>query len=637
MSTRDTERTPSSDVDARSTQRRSPDDARTGPPLTDVGAGGVAHVQALMTAGGNLGMVQLRGDGGDGDVHAAAAQGIQGGGGRLPHHDAIQRAFGSHDVGGVQAHTGPAAKQGAAAMGAEAYATGDHVAFGSAPDLHTAAHEAAHVVQQRAGVSLSGGVGQRGDAYEKHADAVADKVVSGQSAQGELDKMAGGAKGGGTVQQRAVQRSPAPPAPPAPPTPPPAPTPLTLDQARAAITGKAASYADLADPLAGTLTSITQADFDSRYASVTQLQADVITEFVKGGDARAQTQQVGKDDPIAIQKFQDIDQEAHLEDPSIKDAFYGKLRDAMKSGSFSDRTRTFPVMKSAAGYSYNFKGKRIPAARLSAVSTRNQGLGGMYGVINTGTSAQIDARITDELTRQGKPQPVIDAAKADNKVRLAAYGAILKGGVDPLSTVDKRHNITQGYGTWYHPGALVPSLPSDPDIAFSQMMTLGALQPEWYAEGTVVLQIDMSGVANRVCRKPTAFDGLMSALWVARNMSDDDYGLTGGGAGEFLEANVPYRLVTSARAVIPSDRLTAELQTLSAAAGGGSTPTEEMLRGTMTPGGASGATYNRVIGSTVREQNTPGASPTLPGAARSTSSAAPAGPAVAPGGAYDRP
>ena len=59
---------------------------------------------------------------------------------------------------------------------------GNNVAFAQTPDLHLAAHEAAHVVQQRQGVSLSTGVGQVGDSYERHADAVADRVVAGQSA-----------------------------------------------------------------------------------------------------------------------------------------------------------------------------------------------------------------------------------------------------------------------------------------------------------------------------------------------------------------------------------------------------------------------------------------------------------------------
>ncbi|MCA9515409.1 MAG: hypothetical protein KC635_10730, partial [Myxococcales bacterium] len=68
-------------------------------------------------------------------------------------------------------------------------------------------HEAAHVVQQRAGVSLSGGVGAVGDRYEQHADAVADAVVAGKDAAPILNEMTGGGGGGGGgVQQQVVQR-----------------------------------------------------------------------------------------------------------------------------------------------------------------------------------------------------------------------------------------------------------------------------------------------------------------------------------------------------------------------------------------------------------------------------------------------
>ncbi len=136
------------------------------------------------------------------DVHAAAARGVAGPAERLPFHDRIQAGFGpAHDVSHVQAHVGGAATEAAAAMGASAYATGDQIAFAGSPDLHTAAHEAAHVVQQRAGVQLKGGVGETGDPYERHADAVADAVVAGASAAPILDQMAGG---GGS--SRAVQR-----------------------------------------------------------------------------------------------------------------------------------------------------------------------------------------------------------------------------------------------------------------------------------------------------------------------------------------------------------------------------------------------------------------------------------------------
>ncbi len=138
-----------------------------------------------------------------GAVQAVADRGVAGGGEPLPHLAAIQASFGRHDVTGVRAHTGDQAAAAAHAIGARAYATGDDVAFAGAPDLHTAAHEAAHVVQQRAGVHLAGGVGQAGDVYERHADAVADAVVRGQSAEALLDQHAGAGSGG---VQRAVQR-----------------------------------------------------------------------------------------------------------------------------------------------------------------------------------------------------------------------------------------------------------------------------------------------------------------------------------------------------------------------------------------------------------------------------------------------
>jgi hypothetical protein len=130
-------------------------------------------------------------------VHAAAEQGIAGSSTPLPFANEIQRAFGHHDISGVQAHTDGAAAAGAGAMGAQAFATGNHIAFAGTPDLRTAAHEAAHVVQQRGGVQLKGGVGAVGDTYEQHADSVADRVVAGESAQDLLDQHApaGGGRG----------------------------------------------------------------------------------------------------------------------------------------------------------------------------------------------------------------------------------------------------------------------------------------------------------------------------------------------------------------------------------------------------------------------------------------------------------
>ena len=152
-------------------------------------------------------IAQMRGERGGEDTSAvlnAAAQGVQGSGGSLPYLSAIQRSFGHHDVRGVQAFVGGQAKVASDAIGAEAYATGNSVAFRGSPTLHTAAHEAAHIVQQRAGVQLSGGVGQVGDKYERHADAVADRVVQGKSAADLLDQFAGTTAPAEGVQRQAV-------------------------------------------------------------------------------------------------------------------------------------------------------------------------------------------------------------------------------------------------------------------------------------------------------------------------------------------------------------------------------------------------------------------------------------------------
>jgi hypothetical protein len=134
-------------------------------------------------------------------VRHAAEAATSGAAGSLPHQEAIQRSFGKHDVSSVKAHTDEAAARGAAAMGAEAFASGDRVAFAGSPSLHTAAHEAAHIVQQRSGIHLKGGIGEEGDAYERHADEVADLVVQGRPAESLLDRFAGGDAGKSTAVQ----------------------------------------------------------------------------------------------------------------------------------------------------------------------------------------------------------------------------------------------------------------------------------------------------------------------------------------------------------------------------------------------------------------------------------------------------
>ncbi len=144
----------------------------------------------------------------------------------LPHFDAIQESFGRYGVGNVTARMGGEAAKAADAIGAEAYASGNDVAFQRAPSLHTAAHEAAHVVQQRGGVQLKGDVGVAGE-------------------------MAGGSAPS-AVQSTAVQREAAPPnSGPAPETKPQQKSPLVEALIQRAQTPGVIRAALAADPTLG--------------------------------------------------------------------------------------------------------------------------------------------------------------------------------------------------------------------------------------------------------------------------------------------------------------------------------------------------------------------------------------------------
>jgi len=143
------------------------------------------------------------------DLHRAAAFGVSGSPEALPHLGRIQQAFGRYGspIRDVKAYIDGPAAAASDALGAVAYARGSAVAFRTAPDLFTAAHEAAHIVQQQRGVTLEGGIGSIGDPYEGQADRVASAVVSGRSAEALLGETLGPRAAGSAprVQLRGVR------------------------------------------------------------------------------------------------------------------------------------------------------------------------------------------------------------------------------------------------------------------------------------------------------------------------------------------------------------------------------------------------------------------------------------------------
>jgi hypothetical protein len=173
----------------------------------------VPQIASVPTASGvqfDFSRVRIHSPGGQ--IHDAVRLGTSGPSTSLPFFDRIQRSFGRHSVAGVQAHTDATALAASGAIGANAFTTAGHIAFAAPPNVRIAAHEAAHIVQQRAGLNLDGGVGRIGDRHERHADAVADRVMRGESSEALLDRYAATVGSPAVVVQKDDPKS-APPAP----------------------------------------------------------------------------------------------------------------------------------------------------------------------------------------------------------------------------------------------------------------------------------------------------------------------------------------------------------------------------------------------------------------------------------------
>lgn len=156
-------------------------------------------------------LVQLKANGAAPEaqqIQEAAVRGLQGTPQPLPYLEDLQRAFGRHDLTGIQAFIGGAAAEEATRdMSADGYATRNAVVFPSWPTRRKVSHEVAHIVEQRGGLSLPGGVGKVGDPHEQLADQVADRVEAGESVE---DLFPGVGAGSSTaVQCKAAEDKPA--------------------------------------------------------------------------------------------------------------------------------------------------------------------------------------------------------------------------------------------------------------------------------------------------------------------------------------------------------------------------------------------------------------------------------------------
>lgn len=379
------------------------------------------------------------------------------------------------------------------------------------------------------------------------------------------------------------------------------------------------------------------------------LKTEILTAWrtSKAGSDQAFVEEYGRPDPVAVQKFADLNGEAYWDDSAGKGDLAGARKGLYQAVAESivsfqtDRARIFPLM-TAKRFPYVFAGKKITA--IPALTRRTHSVGGLARGLNSAAEAMALQRGLEMIaTKAGVPVATIQndpGAQAEARtIKMQAIRDILRSGAMTPKAMAVSSNKLSEFATWFTPGG-VTTTPGG-DAGYAELMVLGALQPDWYPDGTVLVEIDTVAAGPVLeARKPTAFDGLLSALWVSRNQGGETYGVTGGGAQEYLMTGPTWANVTQSSAQIPSEsnlqEIVAASERIKAQFGStkhgtgprGTTDTtstgEEVMRGNgaaagMPAGGFGAGVYADVI-ATSRNQ------------AQSTGAAAPGGVMAAGGG-----
>jgi hypothetical protein len=251
-------------------------------------------------------------------------------------------------------------------------------------------------------------------------------------------------------------------------------------------------------------------------------------------------------DPIATQKLNDVKGETNMENGAngtAKDAFYNAMATWIQGNADTVDPKTIynACMNNLAGPN-KFKGTKLDLSKIGNAMQRTQGIGGFWGTC-------VDQ---DFYKAKAAGAPNVD------QVAFDLWKAEISHGGNPIAHAKGGQILPKGGGTWFTPDSY--HLSDGNDAGFSQLMKLAALQPEWFPDGNITFEVDMATAKGSMeARKPTAYDGMQSALWVSRP-TGDTFGVTGGGANEFLAGKVPISSVKNAKAVLPSAAVKQELQ-----------------------------------------------------------------------------
>lgn len=495
------------------------------------------------------------------------------------------------DLSAVKVHTGAESRAAADELGARAFTVGSDIHFASgefAPGTKEGdrllAHELTHVAQgQSAGIQRKADEGAHGDEHEagaaqvsephepaeKEADAVGDEVAEGlhgdKQKEGAKEHPDQGAKAKehappvaaklaptATGNRRVIMRSPKNAAAPAHAAPAPA--------------GK--------NPFAGKLK----------------------------GDPAAFVKQACAGDKIAMQKITDVEGERDIQDVPPKTAagnFFKQIADNINNEQNLDVKHAYATAGfQQAAAPYLKMGHKIDKSKIAGLCSRTIRIENWW---RFNCNQQRFLKQADQVTKgrlKGKERE--DLAYSLMRLELSENPGAALGTLDRSKPIQP-----SGMHGWFTDDKV--KLEPGKDAGFSQLMHIFALQPEVFAEGTVFIEISPHGLEGDI-RKPTAYDGMQSSLWVPR--PGDTFGVTGGGLREFLADAIKGSAVQSANARVPNSGLAEEIKKYnddSKAATGSASATDATVRGEKPgkSGGKGKALTDSVVATTQHEREHP--------------------------------
>ncbi len=227
---------------------------------------------------------------------------------------------------------------------------------------------------------------------------------------------------------------------------------------------------------------------------------------------------------------------------AARDGFYSKVASYIKSNADTINPATiFNSCFNNIATEWKFMGTKVDVSKIGGAMSRTCGLGGFWW------TAVDQKKYTDMFA--GQPDQA-NLAQAKWKEDAKDPGKL-------MASLDRGKTIKPDKGTWFTPDSY--KLKDAKDAGFSDLLELAALQPEWFGEGNIAFEIDVATAGAFEAKKPTAYDGMQSALWVSRP-GPDSFGVTGGGANEFMAKDVAVAGIKSAQAVIPGADTLAQLQ-----------------------------------------------------------------------------